>query len=679
MDRMSIEPNYDAEAQGKPKPALGLVFPLLTPQRSLDFLIELVRKIRPSNPRQLAEAERNFQALLYQLRQEPGALYSTRKALLTQFSQAQIMTALTESGMVSGRGVVQEITGKLKHKFLPAILPERDFLFVIRRIFYKPNDYLWVEGIRAELWIDLFNLLGIQVNLTQPQLLGQMQQALQWLSYRLVNLGLERELTDRYEGVSDVVFPFVEQNRLVQQYLTLGLSNAHSESAKVLLANVQEYLHNCNQSIQWIRDQRHQVGTSLAQTFVLGRLQQQIDRMFLILDALDANHQFDTSRFVNFFQLLIRYENRRNSIREFLSANTAFLAYQIAEHSGRTGERYIAGSSKELRMMFRSAMGGGLIISFIAMIKTMLGKWTLAPFWQGFLYSVNYSLGFVLIQDTGSTLATKQPAYTANNVASSLDARKVGDRPDLRNLAITLAKVSRTQIASFVGNLIVVFPGAFALAWAYAYFFGSPIVDESTAQTILRSQQPLHSLALLYACFTGFFLFLSGLIAGYVENHVVYGRIGERFNQARFIKHNFSEARRYRMVQYINSKLGALVGNLALGFFLGMAGFIGYTFGLPFDIRHITISAANVSISAVTLGNSVAWTVWAYTLVGVALIGFLNFAVSFGLAFLVAVKSRGIHLRDYPQLVGIVWRYFLRYPRDFFRAPAQREAHQLGE
>ena len=676
---MSTEPKPKTSIPSGATMAPGLVFPLLTPQRGLDFLVDLVRKIRPSSARNTDEAERNFQALLYQLRQEPGALYATRKALLTQFAKTQIMTALTESGMVSGRGVVQEITGKLKHKFLPEILPERDFLYVIRRIFYKPNDYVWVEGIRAELWIDLFNLLGIQVNLTQPQLLGQLQQALQWLSYRVVNLGLERELTNRYEGVSDVVFPFVEQNRLVQQYLSLGLSNAHSESARVLLANVQEYLHNCNQSIQWIRDQRHQVGTSLAQTFVLGRLQQQIDRMFLILDALDANNQFDTSRFANFFQLLIRYENRRNSIREFLSANTAFLAYQIAEHSGRTGERYIASTNRELRAIFRSAMGGGVIISFIAIIKTLLGKWTLAPFWQGFLYSVNYSLGFVLIQDTGSTLATKQPAYTANNVASSLDARKIGDRPDLRNLAITLAKVSRTQFASFIGNLIIVFPGAFALAWAYQYWFGLPIVDEATAQSMIRAQQPGHSLALLYACFTGFFLFLSGLIAGYVENHVVYGRIGERFDQARFIKHNFSEARRYRMVQYINSKLGALIGNLSLGFFLGMAGFIGYTFGLPFDIRHITISAANVSISAVTLGGSVAWTTWMYTLLGVSLIGLLNFAVSFGLAFFVAVKSRGIHLREYPQLVGILWRYFLRYPRDFFRAPAHREAHQLSE
>ena len=40
----------------------------------------------------------------------------------------------------------------------------------------------------------------------------------------------------------------------------------------------------------------------------------------------------------------------------------------------------------------------------------------------------------------------------------------------------------------------------------------------------LPDQQPFHSLALLYACFTGFFLFASGIIAGYVENYMVYGK-----------------------------------------------------------------------------------------------------------------------------------------------------------
>ncbi|MBL0144418.1 MAG: hypothetical protein IPP48_00215 [Chitinophagaceae bacterium] len=140
-----------------------------------------------------------------------------------------------------------------------------------------------------------------------------------------------------------------------------------------------------------------------------------------------------------------------------LSENTGYLAYQIAEHGGKRGEDYITTTRKEFWKMFWSAAGGGVIISFIGIVKNLIGKLSLAPFWQGFFYSTNYSLGFILIQDTGSTLATKQPAYTANNVASSFDAQKTGDEPDLRNLAITVAKVSRTQLASFAGNLMVVF------------------------------------------------------------------------------------------------------------------------------------------------------------------------------------------------------------------------------
>ncbi len=92
--------------------------------------------------------------------------------------------------------------------------------------------------------------------------------------------------------------------------------------------------------------------------------------------------------------------------------------------------------------------------------------------------------------------------------------------------------------------------------------------------------------------------------------------------------------------------MGSLIGNISLGFFLGMAGFFGKIFGIPFDIRHITISAANTAIGFLGLNHQVsANEIW-YTLVGVAAIGFLNFAVSFGLAFAVAVKSRGIHSKD---------------------------------
>ena len=398
---------------------------------------------------------------------------------------------------------------------------------------------------------------------------------------------------------------------------------------------------------------------------------------------MDIDSSFNTERFVTYFKTVVHNENRKNSLKEFLSENTGYLAYQIAEHGGRTGEKFITTTRKEFWRMFQSAIGGGIIISFIGIIKNLLGKMVLAPFWQGFLYSVNYSLGFILIQDTGSTLATKQPAYTANNVASSFDAQKIGDRPDLRNLAITIGKVSRTQLASFTGNLVVVFPLSYLFAWLFFSATGVMVVGGNTpeqiaaAHKLLADQQPFHSFAWLYACFTGFFLFASGLIAGFVENYLVYSKIGERLRHSTSFKYGFSEKRRYKIIHYIENNMGALIGNIALGFFLGMAGFLGKTFGLPFDIRHITISAANTAIGFFGLGHNISSRELFYTIFGVMGIGFLNFAVSFGLAFIVAVKSRGIHLREYPEFAGILWRYIKKYPKDFFKAPFSRTASQL--
>ncbi len=655
----------------------AMVLPLHAPNRSLDFLVELIKKVRPDNARNGEEASLKFKAMLYQLSTGRSALFSMRKALLSLFLKTGIVTALTESGIVSGRGFVQELTGKIKHKFLPALQSSDDFLFVINKIFYKKTDYLWVEAIEPELWKQFFELLGIQINLTEPKLIKQLQQSLQILSYRIAALGLEKEMTHRYENIEDAIYPFLEQNRLANEYLQLAENGVNAANQRLLLSNINEALHNCNQSIQWITDQRKVYGTSLAQTYIITRLRQQIDRLFIILDVLDADNIFNTERFTEYFKTVVRNENRKNSVKEFISENTGYLAYQIAEHGGRTGEKFITTTRKEFWRMFRSAAGGGVIISFIGIIKNLLGNIKLAPFWQGFLYSTNYSLGFILIQDTGSTLATKQPAYTANNMASSFDVQKVGEKPDLRNLAITVARVSRTQLASFAGNLLVVFPLTYLLAVLFFESTGTKIASGDAAQKLLTDQQPFNSLALLYACFTGFFLFASGLIAGYVENYIVYGKIGERLRISHAFKGTFGEKTSQKIIRYIENNSGALIGNIALGLFLGMAGFFGKIFGIPFDIRHITISAANAAIGFFGLDHAVPLKEIIYTVAGVFSIGFLNFAVSFSLAFIVAVKSRGIHLRNYPEFLGILWRYIKKYPRDFVKAPSSRVAEQL--
>ncbi len=656
----------------------AIVLPMHAPNRSLDFLVELIDKIRPANPRDIEQAELRFKALLYHIGQDRSGLFSLQKALLSQFLKTSIVAALTENGIASSRGLGRQLMSKIRHKILPPLQTPDSFLYVINRIFCKRTDHFWVEGIDQELWVQFFEGLGIQVNLTEPAVIAQLQQALQLLSYRTTALGLEKEIAQRYDNPADALFPFLEQNRLVNEYLQLYKAGRDEPSQRILLANITEMLHNCNQSIQWIKDQRMVYGASLAQTLILTRLQQQIERQFIILDILDTDSSFDTGRFVDYFKTMVHHENRKNSIREFLSQTANYLCGQIAEHGSRTGEKFISTTRREFWKMFRSAMGGGVIISFIGVIRNLLGRMAMAPFWQGMLYGANYSLGFILVKDTGSTLASKQPACAANKLASSFDVQKLGEERDLRNLAIAVAKLSRSQLACLVGNLLLVFPLTYLLAWSFFKWTGNMIASGAAARQLLTDQQPFHSPALLYACFTGVFLFLSGLIAGYVENYMVYGKIGERLRNLSSFRNNFGEKRRYRIIHYLENNLGSLIGNISLGFFLGMAGFIGKTLHIPFDIRHITLSAADTAIGFFGLHNQLtAKEIW-YTLAGLAGIGFLNFAVGFGLAFAVAVKSRGIRIKDYPAFAGVLWKYIRKYPKDFIKAPVSRTAAQLN-
>jgi site-specific recombinase len=299
-----------------------------------------------------------------------------------------------------------------------------------------------------------------------------------------------------------------------------------------------------------------------------------------------------------------------------------------------------------------------------------VGKLKLAPFPLGFLYSINYSAGFIIIEQTKSTLATKQPAFTASAVASSLDTKKIAGEPDLEGLAATVANVSRSQLASFFGNLIIVFPLTFLLAWGYDQLMGYKIATGEAAFKLLKDQHPWRSKALIYACFTGVFLFLSGIIAGYWQNKIRYGQIRERLKKHPALKLSMSPRRLERMANYVERNLGALMGNIALGFFLGFAGILGKILGIPFDIRHITIAAGNASIGIYGMGieNIPPYFLLA-VLGGVLAIGFINFLVSFSLAFLMAIKSRGIHLSQYPRLLRILGRYFITHTREFFLPP----------
>lgn len=635
----------------------------------LGFLVSFFSTIRPSKGKK--DPQKNLQILLRQMNDHPILLSNLHNALLSQLIQTDLTSALTESGIPIANGFWQEFFGRLRHKIIPALQKENDFLYVVSRIFNRSDDYQWVGSIPHSQWKQFFESIGLAFSVDDKHILIQLMQSLKILGFQVANLGLEKEVRKHLATQDIDENPFLNQTELILKIEKFFVSGNVEE-----MSAVSERLHLLSRrgidSIEYIRQNHSSSGTSIHQTYVLLILSNKLGRIELITDILDGNSQFNSDNFISFFKMLVRNENTKNSIREFLSQSLGYVAYQIAEHKGSKGSHYITSTKKEYRKMMWSAMKGGGITAFVTIFKNLLTEIELPIFWHGFAYSMNYSIGFLLIDATGSTLATKQPAFTASAVASSLDTKGNTYKPNLYNLAITVAKVSRSQIASFIGNLLFVFPGSFLLAWLYDLITKTKILEGDKALAMLESQHPWHSLSLLYACNTGVFLFLSGIIAGYVQNKILYGRIGERLKNHPWWRPGTSLEKRGRRIKFIEKNGGSMIGNISLGFMLGMSSIVSKFLGFPFDIRHITISAGNVSIALYGLGIQNVPVMYLVTIfLGVLAIGFINFLVSFSLAFFVAVKSRGVLLKDYPEFLGILGRYFLKKPLDFIRPRSQ--------
>jgi len=658
----------------------------------LDFLVGLFGAVRPARGRR--DPASNLRRVTAALAENPMLLHNLQHAVLSQLVHTNLSSALVESGIPLARGFWQEFFGRLRHKLLPPLQDENDFLYVLNRVFFRRHDYRWVENIPRSEWIAFFQQLGLSLHIDDGRILYQLAASLRTLSFQVAQLGLEKEVLGYIPEEDREKNPFVAQNYLVQELereltadgqavTTDGRERAgHGTTVQEISDRISRLLEHCSRSVDFARQNHIRRGASLHQTYMLLLISNRLERMAVLIDLLDRENKFDSARFVETFRMLVRNENRKNSILEFMSQSLGYLAYQIAEHKGAKGSKYITNTRGEYRAMLGSAMGGGAWICLVVLIKNLLIRVPMAIFWHGFAYSVNYSLGFILIEETGATLATKQPAFTASAVASSLDTRKNTYQPNLYNLAVTVAKVSRSQIASFAGNLIVVFPGAALLAWGYDKLMGAKLVSGDAAMKMLQDQHPWQSLSLLYACNTGVFLFLSGIIAGYVQNKIVYGRISQRLQTHPVLRLSVPKDRLRRLADYVEEHAGTLIGNICLGFFLGMAGFIGEIFGMRFDIRHITISAGNVSLAVYGLGlRNIPAGFLAEVLLGVMGIGFLNFLVSFSLAFFVAARSRGVRIREYPEFLGILGRYFIRNPLDFIRPRkrADKEEPPVGE
>jgi site-specific recombinase len=175
----------------------------------------------------------------------------------------------------------------------------------------------------------------------------------------------------------------------------------------------------------------------------------------------------------------------------------------------------------------------------------------------------------------------------------------------------------------------------------------------------------------LFAAFTGVLLFVSSLIAGWAENWFVWHRLDSAIAWNPRIVATLGAARAARWAAYGRANISGIAANISLGMLLGIVPVVALFFGLPLEVRHITLSTGQLAaaLGAEGFGPLREATFW-WCVAGIGATGVLNLGVSFFLAFKVALRSRGIRLADRSRIYRAIRARLWARPMSFVVPPA---------
>ncbi len=644
----------------------------------------LVDKLRPPRASQTGKATANLRALTDLIGRRSDLRAGLRSSLVSLFAERKQVTLYVSSGLLPSTGFFSETSRRIAGRVLPEVIDTAYLKDLLSAVFHRKDDEIWVNAVADEVWLELLTtLLGHETPMFEedasqlPHAVGEILEALRVLSFHVSAIGLDPELVRIDPHLEEHESPFLAQNSelliYIQHYTdwwtTPGALIADDKHLTVML-------HQCDEILQRVRKRATRIGTSLTLTFKLERLRQHLERireLISLLSELRTRRVIEdvAPRLIGLFKALVRAECRKNVLTDYWGKNVELLSLRMTESASKTGERYITSTRSEYFSMFGSAALGGLIIALMAANKIVLGTQGMAPLNELLSFCLNYGLGFVLIHVLGGTVATKQPAMTANAIAASIGEAR-GKTRDLEALADLIVRTVRSQVAAILGNIGVAIPVALLIGFLLELATGSHFVPPDKARLLLDEIDPRGG-ALFFAGIAGVCLFMSGLIAAYYDNLSAYNRIPQRLRQLRWPRRLLGEERTERITAYIENNLGALAGNLFFGFLLGGATAIGVLFGLPVDIRHIAFSSAYLGYAAIALDFTLPLQAVALALSGVLLIGVTNLLVSFTLTLSVAMRARRITFAQGRSLGRLLLKRLLRTPQAFLLPPLRDE------
>ena len=636
--------------------------------QSICVVKKLVDSIRPLRDEPAAAAEQRIRHAIARLQENAAERTALREALQSILAVPHQSTLYCEAGIRSALGFWLELTKRCGEKLLPPPPDDAHLLSILQRLFPEQNDLGWIERIPEDTWLALWQAITLTDSTETTSgfsaLRANLVEAATFASCRLAGGGLDRELLRLAPHLDDRTSPFLAQNALFVKMIESTVDNPHAYRDASLEALL-DHLARCENAVRDVRACAVDRGISIRLSYQLSRLEQLSRRLRLLLAVLFPQSASPSRHYVAFFTAAIRGALSSRRIRPLLREDTCLLARNITENAGRRGEHYIAANRAEWLHMFRAAAGGGLIIAIMALVKMQFHALHLAPLTEGLAYSLNYSIGFVLIHLLGGSVATKQPAMTAASIAAALDEEKSGD---LSRLVAFTENVARSQFIAVVGNIALALPAVCLLVLLWQSAGHGPIVTPETAHRLLEEVDPLSSGAVFYACVAGIGLFFSGLVSGYFDNRARYHALAQRIEALPAIRF-FSPATRKAIGNYADAHYGAIAGNVFFGFFLGSVGQTIYLTGVPIEVRHVAFSAANTGIAASALGGREILAALPATMAGLAAIGALNLLSSFYLALRVAIWSRQLDSLSLTRLGRMTVAALCKHPLKFITPP----------
>jgi site-specific recombinase len=625
-----------------------------------------------SNDTEFAMRNLRVGALLKELNKDPEFAKSFQMALRESLEKGSVLHLLCASGLPREHGFYGDLIERLLSFALPQSPEPNNVSDLLSHLFPSPDDSAWILSWGKAEFAALRHRVGASVLTDSEHTLisiPELPASFKTLAAAVVSCAFSDDVLRRLRSFDNGPDLFIELMDATTTFV--GRLKDFGDDNTQLITLVQDgeiFIRR----IAAARARSHQilakmesVGASLPLVYRLERMLAILDRMERLATLVTANDR--TVALQSLVAHLVEGIHSDRSIRILLQRNLSLVARNIVERISESGETYIARTYAQWKTVLKGAAGGGALTCFTGAIKLAIGAAMIPPLLSGLAASLNYAISFVLLQFLHFKLATKQPAFFAGAIAAKISrtSSRVANRSS-DALMNELKCIARSQSATFVGNLVFVVPTCFLFDLAWLLATGHSFLDLSEARKVFESMHPLTSGTVWYASVTGLILFFSSLAGSWFQNFLNNRGVPEGVMHSRWLIRTFGQQRADRLAMAISQSSGGIGTSIALGFMLGFFPILGVIGGLPLDVRHVTLSMAQLTLAMASpgiFGFELGTTLWG--LLGIVIIGIANFGVSFVLSLWLALRSRGLHLPDALTILRSAAQTFARQPLDF--------------